>query len=127
MLGFSFIEIICTLAIISILASLAYPLYSQQIIHSRRTQAEAQLMALALKLENYFLSYGSYEGASLEMLGINTALQDNYQYELLIIDGEHYQLNATPPPQTDRLCGQLSLSESGEKTSRGAGSIKDCW
>ncbi len=52
--GFSLIEMLITLAIIGILASIAYPSYRQHVIKANRTDAETKLLEILGKQQNYF-------------------------------------------------------------------------
>lgn len=52
--GFTVIELIISLAVIAILASIALPYYTDQINKTRIKSAEADLISLSLAMENYY-------------------------------------------------------------------------
>jgi type IV pilus assembly protein PilE len=59
-LGFTLIELMITVAVVGILAAIAYPSYRDQIEKSRRTIAEGSLTEIASKLESYRFRNKSY-------------------------------------------------------------------
>ena len=58
--GLTLIELVVTLAIIAILASIAYPSYLDQVRKSRRAVAKSALLDIANREEQYFFSNRSY-------------------------------------------------------------------
>ena len=58
--GFTLIELVIGIAIIGILASIAYPSYMNQMRQAKRTDCEAGLMQLASAMERDFSRRNAY-------------------------------------------------------------------
>ncbi len=58
--GFTLIELMVTVAIVGILAAVAYPSYSEYVAKSRRAEAQALLMQSAQWMERFYAENYSY-------------------------------------------------------------------
>ena len=65
--GFTLIELMITVAIVAILASVAYPSYQQYVIRSNRSEAQQVMLDIANREEEFLLNnrrYGTCCGSS---------------------------------------------------------------
>ena len=70
--GFTLIELMMAVAIIAIVASIAYPAYQDQVRKTRRSQGQALLLEIAGHMERYYYDNGAYT-TDLTDLGYATA------------------------------------------------------
>ena len=63
--GFSLIELLIVIAIIGILAGIAYPNYQEYVARARRADAKTVLLENAQFLERFYTQNGTYVGAAL--------------------------------------------------------------
>lgn len=129
--GFHLIEILITLAIISILITLGIPMYSHYVTQERRLEAATILSQLALALEQYHIEQNSYEQATLPLLHFpKTIAKNTYQLAIQSATDTQYFLTATPlgiQAIRDVACATLTLNAKGEKGNTGAKEADECW
>ncbi|MFT3741850.1 MAG: type IV pilin protein [Gammaproteobacteria bacterium] len=127
--GFTLFEMLIALSIISILSTIAYPLYQSYTLKARRIDAEVALIAAAASLERYYSMHDTYEGATLEGLYVNGYSQnDYYQLSLNNLSQGDYLVLAKPlGNQTQDNCGELGINQLGEKTVSTTADVTGCW
>jgi len=118
-IGFTLIELLIVIAIIGILAAIAYPSYQGAIMDSRRTTAEGDLVSLANFMERYYTTNSSYTGATLPYTQSPKDGSSKF-YNLSIAtaaSGAQFTLTATPiGSQAGERCGNLTFNYAGSKT-----------
>ena len=62
--GFTLTELLIVVAIVGILASIAYPSYQDSVTKSRRADAQGALQGLAQAMERHYTTEGTYTGAA---------------------------------------------------------------
>lgn len=111
--GFTLLELLIVIAIVGIIAAIAFPAYQSQIQESRRGNAQQQLLQLQLQQENYRLNNNSYATTA----DIGMPVSDYYTFSISNVSATTYQLNATAKgSQTaDAACTPLTLDQSMNK------------
>lgn len=131
MRGFHLVEILSTVAILSILAALCLPLYSQYTTGVKRVEAENTLGKLAVAMEKFYIEHNSYENATLEALNFPaTIAKDHYRLAIQTATNNDYALIAEPlgkQAEKDQRCAGLILYSNDKKAVTGSGSIDECW
>jgi len=118
--AFTLIELMITVAIIGILASIAYPSYQDSVIKSRRTDAEAGLVKFAATMTRHQTEAGTYVGYSTPITS------DYYIFSASDVTKTTYTLSATPKgAQTSDTCGTLTLTH--EDVKGYAAGASHCW
>lgn len=111
--GFSLVELMISVAIMGILASVAYPAYNRYVIESRRVDAQRTMVEYMQSLERHFTANGTYaNGAACG----GTAPANPAMYTLgCALNGGVATITATATggQATD---GNLTLNSTGAKT-----------
>ncbi len=117
--GFTLIEVLIVMVIISILAAIAYPRYQEYVENARRTELQGDLMMLASALETYRSQNLSYGGAELSALAPSLDAHDFYSVSLdqdpMPSGSQSYEITAVP--KTGAMMegtGALMLNSDGD-------------
>lgn len=146
--GFTLVEVIITMAILSILSAIAITAYDKQKRKGYRSEAVIALTTLAQLEERYMTENGSYAN-TLTALNVPTKIlnasaetpKQHYVLTVTIPNGPEctaavnnganryycYQLTATAinTQVADSTCATLILDQTGKRNSTGGGT--DCW
>jgi type IV pilus assembly protein PilE len=128
--GFSLIELMITVAVVAILASIALPAYQEQVAKSKRAEGKSALLRAAQSMERYYTSNNTYAAPALSDAGISSYSGDSgesaYNITLPAATATTFTLTATPT-FTDANCGVLSITNTGVKTETGSKDVAYCW
>lgn len=143
--GFTLIELMITVAIVALLASIAYPAYTDSVLKGRRAEARTALVELMQQQERYMTQRNTYlaftnsagttnpatakdtfkvfsgdrEAGTAYWLSAATCAAPNNDIRTCV------QLTATPV-RADPAAGNLSINSIGQKTCTGTND-KVCW
>ena len=122
--GFTLIELMIVIAILALLAAIAWPQYTEFVRKSRRADVQADLSELSSVLEREFTNTNSYLGASLPFTA--SPRQGKKSYDLTLVRnvaGSTFTLTSTPVgDQTNDVCSTMTLSNTGAVTP-----AANCW
>ena len=124
--GFSLIELLIAVAIVGILAGVAYPSYTDYVISSNRSEAQRELLRYANLQEQVYIDSRSYavnmEGLGESSIKIKTPSK-NYLIDVQAQTATTFTLRAKAKlgQLNDTGCTSLKINELGVKTP------KACW
>ena len=127
--GFTLIEMMIVVAIIGILAAIAYPSYQRYVIKTKRTDMMSEMQNIANQIQSRKLAQGSYSNAIVTGLGSDYPKQGNALYTISFTPDpltSEWSVISTPK-QTAQMKndGILTLNYQGVKC-RGNDTNKKC-
>ena len=117
--AFSLIELIIIMTIVSILAAVAFPSYTDYQRKARRLDAKIALQEIAASQEQFYVTNRRY-ATDLNQLGMsNLSDEGHYVINVAAADGQSFTATAAPAPgspqSADGDCQQFSLDNQSVK------------
>lgn len=134
MKGMTLMELLIAVAIMGILASVAYPSYVDYVVRSNRAEPQRELVRLASLQEQYFIDHRTYT-TDMTKLGASASpyITESGKYSIAGVigasggvSGVTFTLTATAlgsQASSDSSCATLSINETGQKTATSS----SCW
>lgn len=124
--GFTLVELMITVAIVGILAAIAYPSYTQYVVKSNRAAAQAFMLNVANKEEQYILDAREYATAATNAeftsnLALNVPAEVSKVYTVTVghvsSNVRTYSIQAAPIAGSAQAGdGTLTLDNAGTKS-----------
>jgi len=130
--GFTLVELMIVVAIIGILAAIAYPSYDEYVKRGNRAEGQALLSDASARQERYFGQNNSYVTADSDIakLGLKTGnMSETGKYALSVAteDGDGGYTLTAEQKFGDTKCGNLTLNALGIKGNSGSKTANECW
>lgn len=129
--GFSLTELMIAVAVVGILATIAYPTYQNQMRKGARAAAQAAMLQIADRQAQYLLDARNYAVSTTALTSLSVTLPPDVSnhYTLTVVAADGTNTPSTPPTYTIKATpntgsaqvgdGELTLTHTGAKTRGG--------
>lgn len=133
--GFTLIELMVTVAIVALLATVGLNAYSSATSRARRAAVQSYLQDIANRQEQRLLYARAYATSAADA-AMPTPPDDVVGFYTVTVSANNaatppsFTVTATPvgsQASNDSRCGTLSLNQAGVRTRSGSAALKDCW
>lgn len=138
--GVTLVELVVVVAIIAILAAIAYPSYINYVQRASRAEAREFMMRIAQAQERFYTARNTYTNDIAGAAGLNLGTTNSPGYSstsgaryytaavTLGPNGQSFTITATPQGgQGTDACGNLTLTNTGQKGYSGSTTNGSCW
>ncbi|WP_369413289.1 type IV pilin protein [Microbulbifer zhoushanensis] len=133
--GFTLIEILIVVAILGVIASIAYPSYQESVNKGRRADAKAMLGDVSQRLQRCFTVYSAYNDDNCavedQLTDGNTidSQEGFYTISATNVTATTFTLTATAVgvQANDTKCGNFGLTNTGTRSVTGSSGTDYCW
>lgn len=138
--GFTLTEMLTVLALLGVLAAVAYPSYAAHLQRAHRTEAQAALMDAAFFMQRHYAAHHRYDTGdpSAPLVALPAPLNQaprqgpvHYVISVTQASTSGYTLSATPVPggpMAHDACGSLTLNQHQARGITGTTvSVAHCW
>lgn len=129
--GFTLIELMMVTAIVGILSSIAFPIYTEYVAKGYRTEARAALLLANQWMERAATATGTYPLAAAFPEALKKIPSARYTIGLISTDGSTFLLTATRTSiHSNDRCGNYTLNHQGVQGNTNLGSgvtVAECW
>jgi len=117
--GFTLIELVVVVVIVGILVSIAVPSYREYVIRGNRRAAQAAMMDIATRQQQFFVANRTYATAADLGYTLPPDVVDNYDLDIDLVPGPPPGFVITLDPKGGQAGdGDLTLDSEGNKTGK---------
>lgn len=129
--GFTLVELLIVVAIVGILAAVAFPSYQAHVQKARRAEAQAVLVEAAQFMERWYTTNNRYDNigalpAALSQSPRGGAGTVRYNIRPTVLAQNSFTLTAIPVA-VDTECGNFTLTQTGQRGHTGTLPLASCW
>lgn len=127
--GFTLIELMIVVAIVGILAAIAYPSYVDSVQKSNRADAKSIMLQVASQEERYYTEHNVYGSITDIGNAASPVPSQSGRHNITLVTanaGATYTITATPV-QTDSKCGNLTINNTGVTGNSASAAAGVCW
>ncbi len=115
--GFTLLELIVVVAIISILSAIVYPSYTESVRKGHRASAKARMFDVQSRLQRYYSDQGKYTTTMSDLALDQALMSESRGHTIALVPGaagiaSTYKITATPV-KADPACPTITLDHLG--------------
>ena len=95
--GFSLIELLIVVAIVSLLVAIAIPQFAAYRVHSIDAQIKSDLKNAAVAMESYYAEYKSYPTLVADIVAVGFRQTEGVALEITLVSPSSFTLTASKP------------------------------
>jgi len=128
--GFTLIELLIVIAIVGVLAGIAYPSYQAHMINARRSEAQTELLKAQLRQTSLHILSPSYSSV-IASVGLPSD-HPYYTFSIVSAGTATYSMKAVAKSGSTQAndataCKTLFINQNSVHTSDGSSNNEQCW